>query len=410
MTQEVAGVAVYVDEDGTPYSTSTIAQAISIPTVAVSATPAAVQPMSETISALPVAPSSAMPAPPAASSPALSSSTLPVSSAAPSSSQAVEPAPSVAAAPATSTPAVEQPATTPPPPASTEYPAPPPPPPATSSRANTLDDTGNKVLGMGITYDPYTGAKGSSSCKSEDQISQEFDRMTKDYDVVRIYGADCNLISLAVQNVAKHGKKLMAGAYLSTGPNGEELGKVIQTLKDAVDQNAGGNWDVIALFSVENERVNEGDMTASAVVDAIRQARNQLRGLGYNGPVGAVETVPAMVDNNAICIEADVAMVNSHAFFDYNTQASDAGTFVRNQVEQVKKACGNKRVVVTESGWPHQGNSNGKAIPSPDNQKAALKSIRENFNGDMFLFNAFDSPWKSDTASTFNAEPFWGVL
>lgn len=406
MTQEVAGVAVYVDEDGTPYSTSTIAQVSSIPSVAVPATSAISQPTSGIASALPIASSPAVPAPPAASSPALPPSSLPVPSPVPTSGQAVEPTASVAAESATSTPAVEQPATTPPPPPSPVNP--PPPPPATPSPPGTSEEP-NEITGLGITYDPYTGGKGSSSCKSADQIAKEFDGM-KGYAAVRIYGMDCNLVPLAVQNVVKNKQKLMAGAYLSHQGNGEDLSKVIQALKSAVDQYAGSNWDVITLFSVENERVNEHDMTVSEVVDAINQARGQLRGVGYYGPVGAVETVPAMVGNPAICKAADVAMVNSHAFFDPNTKASDAGTFVKGQVEQVRKACGYKRVVVTESGWPHQGNSNGKAVASPANQEAALKSLRDNFNSDLYLFNAFDSPWKSDSASTFNAEPYWGIM
>jgi exo-beta-1,3-glucanase (GH17 family) len=117
-----------------------------------------------------------------------------------------------------------------------------------------------------------------------------------------------------------------------------------------------------------------------------------------------------MMDNPAICGAADVVMVNIHAFFDRNTKAQDAGTFVKSQVERVKSACDNKRVVVTESGWPREGNANGAAIPSPDNQRIALESIRSNFNSDMFLFSAFDSGWKADSASTFNSERYWGVI
>jgi exo-beta-1,3-glucanase (GH17 family) len=234
----------------------------------------------------------------------------------------------------------------------------------------------------------------------------------KDYKAVRIYAGDCNIIPLAVQHAIKNGQKLMAGAYLTHKSDGENLSQVIQTLKSAIDQYANHRWDVIALFSVENERVNEKDMTASDVIAAIQDARKQLRNLGYTGPVGAVETVPAMLDNPAICEASDAIMVNCHAFFDSNTVSSDAGTFVKSQVEMVKQTdrCKGKRVVVTESGWPHQGNTNGKAVASEEDQKAALASIRENFDHDMFLFNAFDSLWKSDTAQTFNAEPYWGIM
>lgn len=262
---------------------------------------------------------------------------------------------------------------------------------------------------MGVTYDPFTGAQGSTRCKTEQEIASEFDKM-KDYKSVRIYGMGCDIIPLAMKNVIKNGQKLMAGAYLSTRGTGEDLGQVIQTLKSAVDEHAGGNWDVVQLFSVSNERVNDHDMTASAVVDAINRARGQLRGLGYNGPVGAVETVPATIDNPAICEASDVVMVNCHAFFDVNTVAEDAGPFVKSEIERVKSACNSKRVVVTESGWPHQGDPNGEAVPSPENQRKALDSIRSTFDSDIFIHNAFDSTWKSDWASSFNAERFWGVI
>lgn len=310
-------------------------------------------------------------------------------------------------APAPSTPVSSAPKPEEPKPEPTPSPAPPVSSAAPSVPVVTTEDNGQ--LGMGITYDPFTGSSSSSQCKTEQEIASDFNKM-KDYKAVRIYGQGCNIIPAAIQNALKNGQKLMAGVYLTHRGNGEDLGQVIQTYKNAIDKYAGGNWDVVQLFSVENERVNDHDYTASEVVDAIHDARDQLRGVGYNGAVGAVETVPATIDNPAICQASDVVMINCHAFFDANSEAKDAGSFVKLQMEQVKSACNNKRVVVTESGWPHQGNANGRAVPSLDNQRIALDSIRANFKGDMFLHNAFDSTWKTDWASSFNAERYWGIL
>jgi exo-beta-1,3-glucanase (GH17 family) len=231
----------------------------------------------------------------------------------------------------------------------------------------------------------------------------------KDYKIIRIYGTDCDQVSLAIQNAVKNDQKLMGGVYIEK-PDAYMITDAITQYKTAIDQYAGGSWDVLSLFSVENEQVDQHAMTASQVVDAINSARSQLRAQGYNGPVGAVETAPAMMDNPAICDASDIVMCNIHAFFDRNTQASDAGPFVKGQVDQVRAACGNKHVVVTESGWPHQGDANGAAVPSPENQGKAMDSIRASFNSDMFLFSAFDSGWKTDSASTFNSERYWGTI
>ncbi|CAN9389691.1 unnamed protein product [Alternaria alternata] len=283
-------------------------------------------------------------------------------------------------------------------PASTKEPEPVPQPSAPADNV-PVDKAAAGTLPLGITWDAYTG---SANCKSADQLASEFSKM-KDYKVIRIYGMDCNQIPLAIQNAIKNGQKLMGGAFLDTSGGGEDLDQVIQTYKSAIDQYAGGNWDVLQLFAVENERVNEHRMTSSQVVDAIAtklRLQTDFWAESRNSPGPDRQSL-------LYCGAADVVMVNIHAFFDRNTKAQDAGTFVKSQVERVKSACDNKRVVVTESGWPREGNANGAAIPSPDNQRIALESIRSNFNSDMFLFSAFDSGWKADSASTFNSQRYW---
>lgn len=419
-TETAANVIVYVDEKGLPYSTTTEFRTTSTSYAMIATTSAALQPTTEPA---PVQqPPSSFIAPAPSSTP--SSLVLPTFSLAfaqgvPTSVDALKP-PSTSAAPVpvTTSPPAEQPAPSTAPVASpaptTEEPAPPvtsasapQPSPAAPDDQVHKEDSGDS-LGLGITYDPYTGSGENAQCKSAQQIASDFDRL-KDYKAVRIYASDCGIIPIAVQGVVKNGQKLMAGVYLTNEQGSEQPSDIITILKSAIEKYASGNWDVVRLFSVENEMVEAHRLTVSAVVDAINKARSQLRGLGYNGPVGAVETVPATVDNPALCNASDVVMVNCHAFFDKNTQAKDAGTFVKGQVAQLKSACNNKRVVVTESGWPHQGNANGAAVPSPDNQRAALDSLRANFDHDMFLFSAFDSGWKSDTAATFNAERYWGM-
>jgi exo-beta-1,3-glucanase (GH17 family) len=232
----------------------------------------------------------------------------------------------------------------------------------------------------------------------------------KTYGVVRIYGMACDLIPIAVKLAKANNQKIMAGIWLNNNESGEDIETVVKALGKAVQDHANGSWDIVALVSVENERVNDRVFTASHVVDATNKARQALRFAGYNGPVGAVETVPAMLANPAVCEGSDVALVNVHSFFDTNCDAESTGQFVKDQVALVREKCDGKRVVVTEAGWPHTGDSHHNAIPSRQNQKKAIESLLSNFKNDLFLFNAFDSPWKSDWAGTFNSERYWGIL
>ena len=201
----------------------------------------------------------------------------------------------------------------------------------------------------------------------------------------------------------------MAGIWLTTRGGSDDIDSYVKTLSQAVKDN-GGDWSIIAGVSVENERVNDRDETVSAVVDAINRARSALRGLGYNGPVAAVDTVPAILDNPAICQASDIVMANIHPFFDTHTNAEGAGQFVQDQIALLKNKCNNKRVVVTESGWPSAGDSHDNAVPSPANQQTALNSLKSKFSGDLFFHNAFDDDWKQDWDGSFNAEKHWGIL
>ena len=406
VTQTVAQAVVYVDENGVPYLTSTVGRVSGITTPTVEATP-------EMLSSTRAIPVESTPTPsiqPTATS-------APLENLSPSSSDAFSTRATTTVAPLSNSlgphSSLVIPSLALPPQALDSEPSSVAPTsvasanaarPSSSTVVSSTADDGDKFP-LGITYDPFKGVPGQCQCKTASELAAEFEKM-KNFGMIRIYGNDCGVIPVAVQQAKKRGQKLMAGIYT---PN-QDINTVVNALSDAVDRYNDGNWDIIRLVSVENERVNAHVMTASDAQDSIGQARAALSNAGYSGPVGVVETAPAVIDNPSLCEKSDMTLVNIHAFFDPNTKAEDAGDFVKREVERVRKACPGKRVVVTESGWPSQGTSHDKAVASKDAQKAAINSIRAAFDHDLFLFNAFDSLWKTDDDSTWNSERYWGIL
>jgi len=147
---------------------------------------------------------------------------------------------------------------------------------------------------------------------------------------------------------------------------------------------------------------------------AVASARSQLRAAGYNGPVVTVDTLTATRSNPILCNESDFCAVNCHAYFDSQTSAKNAGNFVTTQVATLKAVLANpsQEIVITESGWPSQGDPNGAAIASAANQASAISALMTAFSSDpadLFLFNAFNTYWKTSGAGQFNAEPYWGI-
>ena len=262
----------------------------------------------------------------------------------------------------------------------------------------------------GITYSPYNA---DGTCRSASQILDDFQRLATHTDpparLVRIYGVDCDQVARVLPAADAIGVQLFLGIFSLNDLPGQ-----IATLSAAMNYSARG-WAAIDTVSVGNELVNNGQASVKQVVDALTAARGMLRALGYEGPVVTVDTFLAVERNPALCDESDYCAINAHAFFDADTPAERAGDFVARKVADVREVLRDpgKRVVVTETGWPWQGNANGLAVPGRENQRVAIRSIldvwgNENLGG-LILFTAFDETWKKAEKGTFYAEQFWGM-
>ncbi|KAK3385093.1 cell wall glucanase [Podospora didyma] len=258
----------------------------------------------------------------------------------------------------------------------------------------------------GITYSPYTSG---GLCKTAAQVYSDLQQLSGKYTLIRLYGVDCDQIASVLPAAASINAKLFLGIFELDNLDGQ-----ISHLVTAVQASPRG-WAAVDTVSVGNELVNNGQATARQVADAVRAVRSSLRSAGYLGPVVTVDTFIAVLQNPVLCDASDYCAMNCHAFFDPNTSADEAGVFVSRQVQNVKEVLADRamKVVVSESGWPWQGNSNGKAVPGRDNQRAAIDSLQRDYGsvnpGGLIMYNAYDDRWKKAEPGTFYAEQFWGL-
>jgi exo-beta-1,3-glucanase (GH17 family) len=218
---------------------------------------------------------------------------------------------------------------------------------------------------------------------------------------VRIYGVDCNQIRTVHSAASTKGIKLFAGLLTITNV-AADLASMIQQLNGHFDST-------ITTISIGNELVDMGRASAADVVAALTLARGILSEAGYTGSVVTVDTFNALIAHPELCRASDYCAANAHSYFDGTIEPAGAGAWVQKQVQRIGDAAGGgKKVVITESGWPHGGNANGVAVPSPENQAKAMQSIRDAFGKDLFLFCAFDDKWKADGA--WGVEKFWGIM
>ncbi|KIW75297.1 hypothetical protein Z517_12071 [Fonsecaea pedrosoi CBS 271.37] len=250
--------------------------------------------------------------------------------------------------------------------------------------------------GYGICYELI----GSNGCKDRGTMDSEFGFLANQgFSKIRFYDIGCDL-SVATAAAAAQGLQVMLG--LNT------IGNVAGDLSTLIGM-INGNWGPVDTIVIGNEVVNAGG-SAAAVVAALAVARPILQAAGFNKNIVAVDTFTAHQNNPQICQSSDFCAVNAHAFFDPNTAANNAGTFVESVIAPISQKANGKQVIVTESGWPYQGSPNGQAVPSPANQASAISSLKDAFSsnpGGIFLFQAYDATYKAPGA--FGVEQYFGI-
>lgn len=253
----------------------------------------------------------------------------------------------------------------------------------------------------GVSYSPYRGDHG---CKSQNDINNDFQQFRGSYSFVRIYGTDCNQVANVCAVAKSYGMKVFLGIWDPSA---------VQSEASIIIAGVNGDWSMVHTISVGNELINNGLASPQEIVSAVAAARSILRAAGYEGPVVTVDTFTAAMAHPELYDQSDYCAINAHAFFDSTVSGPQAGQWLRNTVSRVRDVLPpSMDVVVTETGWPTRGDSNGAAVPGLEQQKAALDSIRQEFAsnpGKVVLFSAFNNLWQPLNAATFNAEPYWGI-
>jgi exo-beta-1,3-glucanase (GH17 family) len=293
--------------------------------------------------------------------------------------------------------------------------SPAPPPPAASKPPKNAAGPGGSSgssppptsagAGYGFSYAPF---KSNGDCKDAAEVKRDFDAISNEYSLVRIYGVVCNQVETVLAAAQKHNMKIFAGIF--------DISQVEAEAKVIIDAGKK-DWDRFDTISVGNEVVNfapddQKALKAGEVVAALAKAKTILRSGGFKGKIVTVDTLVAARAHPSICEASDYCAVNCHPFFDGKVAAGAAGKFLTEQLDTLSKAIPKgQKIVVTETGWPWQGRTNGIAVPSLENQEKALSSIKSAFRSNkssVILFTIFNDHWKKNTAAQFNAEQYWG--
>ena len=254
-----------------------------------------------------------------------------------------------------------------------------------NNQGNQAQQAPSGGSGLGICYDMIS----NGPCKDPGTVDGDMAMLSSNgYKMVRTYDIGCD-VGVLVKAAAAHGMKAIIGINSVSNVQGD-----VQKLIGYV--TAANAWGGVNTVYIGNEVVNNGGQ-ASEVIAAIGIAKGMLQQAGYNGNVVTVDTFNQHLANPSLCAASSYCAANAHAFFDSSSPSSNAGSWVMNTMNQISQKTG-KNTVITETGWPYGGNSNGAAVASPSDQTTAIGSIKAAFAsqpGNVYIFQAFDALYKA---------------
>jgi len=125
--------------------------------------------------------------------------------------------------------------------------------------------------------------------------------------------------------------------------------------------------------------------------------------------VGCVDAYYEFLDKPALVQACDVVLPNCYPFWE-GVDINHAQPYLKHLYTLVHKAAGDKRVIITETGWPSQGQTVDAAVPSPVN---AMRNFIETQEWarledvELFYFTSFDETWKVGAEGDVGAH--WGL-
>jgi glucan 1,3-beta-glucosidase len=193
------------------------------------------------------------------------------------------------------------------------------------------------------------------------------------------------------------GLKTLAGAWL-----GKEADKNEQEIEGLIRLAKAGYVDIAA---VGNEVLYRDDLSEDELIGYIQMVKRELPGI----PVGYVDAYYEFTQRPALAEACDVILCNCYPFWE-GTDFKLSLQHMRQMYYQAVAAAKGKKVIITETGWPSNGDPLGNALPSPDHAmkyfiNTQLWSIDDNI--EIFYFSSFDERWK--VASEGEAGAYWGV-
>lgn len=249
---------------------------------------------------------------------------------------------------------------------------------------------------FGISFSAYEEGQSPGDQLSREQISKRMAVLQPNISWIRSFS--CVQGNELIPQVAKSmGIKTLVGAWL-----GDDLDKNEEEIAGLISLAKQGYVDICA---VGNEVLYRDDLSEQQLLDYIQRVKDAVPEL----PVGYVDAYYEFEDRPAITEICDVILANCYPFWE-GCAVEYSLLYMKDMYRRTVAAAGDKKVIISETGWPNKGRSFHGAVPSDENAMRYFVNAQqwaEADNIDIFYFSSFDESWKIDAEGDVGA--YWGL-
>ncbi len=248
----------------------------------------------------------------------------------------------------------------------------------------------------GLSFSPYLEGQNIGDQLSEEQIRRRMHVIKPHTNWVRSFSCTegNEFIPIAAH---EQGLKTMVGAWI-----GNDLAQNDKEIAGLIELAKAGHVDIAV---VGNEVLLRNELTEEEVLAYIHKVKEALPNcvIGYVDAYYQFNERPRLVD------ACDVILANCYPFWEGCT-IDHASVYLKQMYTVAKNAAKGKPVIITETGWPSEGDNTKGAEPSENN---AMKYFLNANNWsqeekiEMFYFSSFDESWKVHHEGDVGAR--WGI-
>lgn len=249
----------------------------------------------------------------------------------------------------------------------------------------------------GISFSIYEEGQKPGDIITEEQVRRRMKIIAPYTKWVRSFS--CTDGNEFIPMIARElGIKTLVGAWLGENPeiNEKEIDGLIQL----------ANQGFVDIAAVGNEVMFRKDLPEEKLLEFINKVKQSIPS---TVPVGYVDNYYEFTFHPKITAVCDVILANCYPYWD-GCPVEYSFHHLQNMFETAKSVGADKRIIITETGWPSEGGSHGKAHASKENAMKFFIDIQkwsQQKEIEIFFFSSFDESWKAEVEGNVGAH--WGI-